>query len=259
MPARQHQAHKQQRQGKQQYDALNAVDAEWKNEDESMFGFAIQQVAIPSLVIVQPTSGRIPDKNKHIGQIYNTVTGGFFDSVELAFVGFNTPRAVLPYPFDVNAPQLCASPDSVRPYPKYVGRDIHAASGFDDLEGVIPEMCDGCPFNEAGLCTVMFRYFGYQMENGYPFTMRFKRTAMDAAKKLNFWLMQNEKGKQYTTFIMTTEERPTPQGSTFFVPAFQIGRDAREWLSNARTLHRALEDRIRRATEAPTSTPEEGE
>lgn len=237
------------------YEPLNAVDQEWKAEDESMFGFTVSQIAIPSLVIVQPTSGRIPDKNKHIGEIYNTVTREFFRQTELAIVGWNTPRAVLPFPFDVNSPQLCASPDSVNPYPKYIGKTITAESqNIDAFEAEIPEDCGSCPFAENHLCTPMFRYFGKQMENGYPFVMRLKRTAMDGAKQLNFWLYNNEKAHRYMTFVMSTEPRPTQQGSEFYIPKFEIGRDALPLLPEMRKMNHELEDRVKRVSEGTANT-----
>lgn len=242
---------------KQRYDALNKVDEEWKAEDESMFGFSVQQVAIPSLTIVQPSS-RMGDKNKHLGQIYNTVTREFFNAVELAFVGWNTPRAVLPFPFDATAPQLCASPNSVQPYPKYVGLTIHARRPDDDLEATVPDVCEDCQFSVGGFCTQMFRYFGIQMENGYPFTMRLKRTAMEAARTLNFWLAQNERKHEYKTFIMTTEEVVSDTGN-FYKPMFTVGKDATALLGNARELNRALSDRVKRQAQKQLEAPDEEE
>lgn len=223
---------------------LNKVDEEWAGEDESMFGFSLPQMAIPSLVIVQAGS-RMPDKKNHIGEIYNTVTREFYKKAELAFVGWNTPRAVLPFPYNASSPQLCASPNGVEPYRKYIGQEIHAKNAFEELEATIPETCEDCPF-AVGLCTQMFRYFGLQLDNGFPFTMRLKRTGMEAARTLNFWLATNERQKNYTTFFMSTEEAYDHDGNPFYKPVFTVGNDASKLLGDAQNLHRALSDRVRR-------------
>lgn len=233
---------------KQAPPALNAVDDEWRMEDTALFDFNMKQVVIPSLVIVQPSS-RMDGKAKHIGEIYNTVTREFFKRTELAIVGWNTPRAVLPYPFNVQARQLCASPDSVRPYEKYIGQEISAANQYDELTANVPENCEDCPFAAGGFCTIMYRYFGIQMENMHPFSMRFKRTGLEGARTLNFWLNDNQQKRQYTTFFMSTEEKETDSGA-YFTPKFEIGNDARALLGDAVALNRALEDRVRRAAQA---------
>jgi len=233
---------------KQAPPALNAVDAEWRAEDTALFDFNMKQVVIPSLVIVQPTS-RMEGRAKHEGEIYNTVTREFWKQVELAFVGWNTPRAVLPYPFNVQARQLCASPDSVRPYEKYIGQEITASNQYDELTAEVPENCEDCPIAAGGFCTVMYRYFGLQMENMHPFSMRFKRTGLSGARTLNFWLNDNQQKRVYSTFYMTTEKTEGDSG-TYYTPKFEVGNDASALLGNAVELNRALQDRVRRAAQA---------
>lgn len=234
---------------------LNQVDKEWNEENaeilRGMFGFAMSQVSIPALVIVQSQSAGIPDYRKHIGEIYNTVTGEFHESVELVLVGWNTPRAVLPYPFDPNAPQLCASLDGIAPYPKYVGYEIKASSDWDEQKFIVPESCADCPLHESPLCTQMFRYFGITVHDGQIFTMRLKRSAMDAAKKLNFQLSQLAQRGMFRSFVMTTEEKPSQQGGAYFVPVFTVGDDASEYLQDAYQKNQLLENRIKRLAEQP--------
>lgn len=242
------------------YNPLNEVDAEWNEEAAQllggMFGFEMNQQAIPSLVIVQGISTEIPGYRQHIGEIYNTVTGEFHEELEILIVGMNTPRAVLPYPFDRNKPQLCASVDGIRPYAKYVGQEITAASDYDEQTFVIPEECDQCPLFESPLCTRMFRYFGLTPHNNVVFTYRAKRSAMDAAKKLNFWLNQLAQRARFMTFTMTTVEKPSPNGGSYFVPEFAPKNDATDYLKSAFEMNKALEDRIKRVSQAQLESGE---
>lgn len=231
---------------------LNAVDEEWHNEDVSLFGFSTRDIALPTLVIVQPLS-RMPEAKKHTGQIYNTVLGEFSDEVELAFIGWNTPRAVLPFPFNVASKQLCASMDSSVPYDKYIGTTIKAKNAYDEMTVTIPETCGDCPLSETSLCTQMFRYFGIQVRDwndsnqNYPFSMRFKRTALTPARQLNFWLAQNERQRVYTTFKMTVEE--VEGENSYFIPHFEVANDASSLFGDAVNLNRELSDRLRRQAE----------
>lgn len=232
---------------------LNKVDEEWNRENaeilQGMFGFSMNQVSIPALVMVQSQSAGIPDYRKHIGEIYNTSTGEFMESVELIFVGWNTPRAVLPYPFNPNAKQLCASRDSVAPYRQYIGYDITAKSEWDEQTFTVPELCTDCPLFESSLCTQMFRYFGFTVHNGQVFTMRLKRSAMDAAKALNFDLSQLAQRGQFMSFVMSTAEKSSEQGGSYFVPVFTVGNDASAYLRDAYQKHQALADRIKQLSE----------
>lgn len=232
---------------------LNEVDAEWQAEAASLFSFDVQQQAIPALVIVQPSSSGIPNAKKHMGQIYNTVTGEFYDQIELVFVGNNTPRAVLPFPFVRQAPQLCSSMDGERPYDKYIGTEITAKNNYGEETIVVPETCEECPLNDNPLCTKMFQYFGITPSDGLPFTMRLKKTGMEAAKKLNFWLNTLSQRGQFKSFIMTTEERSSQAGD-FYVPVFTVGSDASEMLQSAISLNRALAERVNSAKRRQLST-----
>lgn len=234
---------------------LNEVDKEWNEENaqilQGMFGFGMNQVTIPSLVIVQSQSAGIPDYRKHIGEIYNTVTGEFHEQVELVFVGWNTPRAVLPYPFSPHAPQLCASLDGNAPYSKYIGREVIATSEYDEVKFVVPELCVDCPLFESPLCTGMFRYFGITTHNSQVFTMRLKRSAMDAAKVLNFQLSELAKRGQFRSFVMSADEKSSTQGGSYFVPSFSVGNDASDYLKDAYEKNQLLENRIKRLSEQP--------
>lgn len=232
-------------------DPLNAVDAEWQADDYRLFGFTVDQVAIPNLVIVQPTS-RMPDKAKHLGEIYNTLTRQFFKRVEVVFIGHNTPRSVFPFPYDPGAKQLCASPDGIAPFDKYIGREIKARSAYDEVTLTVPETCAECPLYDESLCTKMYRYFGLQLIPGddpMPFAMRLKKSSMQAAQQLNFMLNLNEVRRRYVSYWFSSEEAEGDAGS-YYVAQFDEANDASPLFGDAVKMNRALTDRIRHAGQA---------
>lgn len=233
------------RQRNDQMPPLNAVDAEWRQEDTAFFNFGMEDTAIPALVIVQATSTNIPEYKRHIGELYNTVTGTFHESIEVFFVGGNTPRSVLPYPFDRNAPQLCASPDSVAPFARFVGQEITAVSEYAEEDVIIPETCDQCPLFENPLCTQMYRYYGVIVDEQIPFSIRCKRTNREPAKKLNFQLNQLQLRGMFKTFLITTETKVSGGGTEFYIFKFIPHNDAAGFIQQAKELHALLADRVR--------------
>ena len=198
-----------------------------------LFGnMATSQVNRPALLIVQPMS-RMPDAVRNIGRIYNTVTGNFYDEVELAIVvapaEFDVPRVMKEQKFDkqgtpvydYNAPIVCGSPNGVRPYVDYIGMEVGEKLGAEFENEVIPEACDGCIFNSANICRPMYRYFALQILDGkaIPVVFRIKGLAFDAGRDLNTKLQQLEGKNEYWTFKMTVIE--SPRKEKVFVPQFE--------------------------------------
>lgn len=238
---------------------LNQVDAEWNEENaqilQGMFGFSIGEQAIPALTIVQDKSN-IPGYRGHVGEIYNTVTHEFYQKIEVLIVGMNTPRAVFPFPYSNGSSQLCSSVDGIVPYAKYVGSKITASSAFDEQTIVIPEACEDCPLFDSPLCTRMFRYFGLTVHDMQVMTFRLKKSAMPAAKELNYWLNQLAQRAQFRTFYFSARETNSG-GNSFFVPVFEVGRDATNMLKEAYNMNRLLEDRIRQVSQQQLTGGEE--
>jgi len=199
----------------------------------SMFGgMASSQMARPALIVIQHKS-RLPEAEKHIGEIYNTVTGEYHKEVKVAFVvapsADDVPRSMRAKAYsrngnevyDPDAPIVCGSPNGVVPYVNYIGVKMKDEVGEEFSGEVIPDQCDGCIFNSAWLCKPVYRYYVLQIHTDgrvTPAVMRLKGRQMEAAKKLNTTLAMAEQSGKYWMYIMTTERAQSQ--NIVYVPVF---------------------------------------
>ncbi len=174
----------------------NVADGQLKvmgetSPEEAVLG--ISDMAIPRLILAQPTSV-FEGADQNMGKWFNSVTGEFYENLNIVIVRVVIQRAVFPEPYDASLPILCASRDAITPYAEYVNKMIDGVTingGCNECP--LAEWTEADPITGKGKpprCTLMYVYTGIEADSGMPFSMRLKGTAMTAARKLNFLYTQ---------------------------------------------------------------------
>ena len=186
-----------------------------------------EDLQIPHLVIVQAQSAEIPDNLKHIGQLFNNLTGEFYDEVTAVLLSEVKGRAAFDRTFSRDSEPLCASDDAIMPRAEYIGRSL--TDSERDIEHIIDDAgCPSCPFSKFGnngetpLCAKSFTYAMLDAMTHFPFLFRAQRTGMSAARQLT--RIAKTIGRQKYIKISTREVKS--DSGAYFVPVFSTNGDA---------------------------------
>ena len=198
-------------------------------------------VVLPRLQLVQPTSSSITDGDKHIGEWFNSTTGEFFKSLNVVIVGARATRVMFPAVYQPDNAILCSSPDAIRPSPDFVGMLVGGTN--------IPERCSECPFSmwteneQTGkgvppACSVGYLYAGLTAnEKPMPFSMNLRGSAMTEAKRLNFMLMTSGVG----IVIEVSSQKKAGQRGNYYIPQFKaVDKTSPELIAKATGLAKAF-------------------
>lgn len=150
-----------------------------------------EDLQIPQLIVVQAQSKNVPDVIKHIGQLYNALTGEFHEEVNAVLLSEAKGRVCFSRDYDGESDPLCGSDDALTPRPEYYGGMVIDPK-LNISQEIAPDLtCAACPLSRFGpqgeppMCAKSYSYAMIDAETGIPFVMRASRTATSAAKQLN--------------------------------------------------------------------------
>lgn len=177
-----------------------------------------EDISMPYLRVAQAMSQEVGEGNATAGQI--TVLGSpAVDSADLVIVSVGkkrTLRDVEPNSKTV----LCSSNNGV--------------IGMGNPGGV----CDNCPMSQfvggkAPKCVFAYTYQVFSLTHGKMVIMDLQKTAMKAAKDVNYCLLQD--GPENFVLTMTTTRQKNQNNQIYFVPSFarrDITDDEREMVAS---------------------------
>ncbi len=149
-----------------------------------------EDLQIPQMILVQATSKKVPEANKHGGEFYNNLTGEFRPEINAVLLSEAKGRVCFDRIYDSESDPLCASDDSLTPRDEYFGAQIHDSKLNIDV-GISVEPCTECPLSrfgpnsEAPMCAKSYTYGMIDAETGLPFLISAQRTSTQAGKQLN--------------------------------------------------------------------------
>lgn len=149
-----------------------------------------EDLQIPQITLVQATSKKVPDANKHGGEFYNNLTGEFRETINAVLLAESKGRVCFDRTFDGDSDPLCGSDDSISPRAEYFGAQIHDSKL--NIDAVISDnTCAECPFSKFGedgtppMCAKSYTYGMLDAETMLPFVISAQRSSMQAGKQLN--------------------------------------------------------------------------
>jgi hypothetical protein len=215
-----------------------------------------EDIVLPRLQLVQPTSSSIPDGEKHIGEWYNSVSGEFYKSLQAVVLGARAMRVMFPKQYDPNNAILCSSADAVHPNEEFVGMLINGVN--------IPADCKDCPFSQwtededgkrvRPACDSGYLYAALSVgEKNLPFSLNLRGSGMAEAKRLNFTLMSYG----VTVIIEISSMKKTGNRGLYYIPQFKVvSRTPADLVEKAVNLSKAY---IKAADDFRTTEPLQGD
>jgi hypothetical protein len=186
-----------------------------------------EDLQIPQLVLVQAQSKNVSDAMKHVGELYNNLTGEFKAEINAVLLSEAKGRVCFARAYDGNADPLCGSDDAIAPRSEYVGTIVRDDE-FDLTVAISGEMtCMQCPLSQFGanseppMCAKSYSYAMIDTETGIPFVMRASRSATGAAKQLN--TIAKTLGRR--KYIKITSRAVESDKGNYFLPVFQTNGD----------------------------------
>lgn len=186
-----------------------------------------EDLQIPQLVVVQAQSKNVPDVTRHIGQLYNALTGEFHDEVNAVLLSEAKGRVCFARKYDGESDPLCGSDDALTPRSDYYG-SIVVDEDLDIQQEISPDLtCAACPLSKFGangeppMCAKSYSYAMIDAETGIPFVMRASRTATTPAKQLN--TIAKTLGRR--KYIKITTRSVESDKGNYCVPVFSTNGD----------------------------------
>lgn len=177
--------------------------------------------SLPRLVLVQ--AQHVHDgAEKHMGEWYRTDTNEHIEAPRVLLIGIAKSRAMFEIDnFSRDSEPLCRSDDGFRPRMELVGTKVNGL--------VIPESCLACQFSEwigdiPPACQLADNWAALT-EEGEPVIFRLKGAGAKVSKQLKN-VVRISRARKRPTYIELGSAREVSDRGNFFVPTFQIVRDA---------------------------------
>lgn len=184
-----------------------------------------EDIAVPRLTLVQATSKGLPsDFLKHVGELYNNITGEYSASIEAVLLGVMKQRVAFPRDFSADATALCASDEGLYARKEFIGTSVTdtKTGQVANIDGI----CGECPFSKFGadgqtpLCSLGYVYAMMDLETGMPFLLRAQRTGIQAARQLNTVAKMMGRSRS----IIVTGKLVSDDKGNYAVPVFSTGK-----------------------------------
>ena len=177
--------------------------------------------SLPRLVLVQ--AQHVHDgADKHLGEWYRTDTNEHIEAPRILLIGIAKSRAMFELDnFSRDSEPLCRSDDGYHPRMELVGTKV---SGL-----IVPDNCLACQFSEwttdtPPACQLADNWAALT-EEGEPVIVRLKGAGAKVSKQLKN-VVRISRARKRPTYIELGSTREVSDRGNFYVPTFQIVRDA---------------------------------
>lgn len=180
-----------------------------------------EDFSLPRMILVQAQHVH-EGAEKHTGEWYRTDTSEHMEAPRVLIIGIAKSRAMFDEDnFSRDASPLCRSDDGHHPRMEYAGTSVNGQR--------IPESCLACPFAEwngdtAPPCQIADNWAALTCE-GEPVIFRMKGAGMKVSKQLKN-VIRVSRARKRLTYIELGSTREISDRGNYFVPAFQVVRDA---------------------------------
>lgn len=175
---------------------------------EGLEGFGPEDMVIPRLKLIQPTSREAADGDATPGTVVCNLSGAAYDAIKLVPLFLRKGRVLFR---EGDERPTCASDDNIVPSPR--------------IENPIQKKCAGCPRQEwvDGVppdCALVYSIFALNLTAGEaPFILQCKGTAIKPTKKLiSYFTLQ--KLSPFSVSCTLKPAKTKNSRGTFFVPDF---------------------------------------